>query len=375
MDKSIKIMRNELYELVWTTPITKLAKEYGLSDVGLSKLCKRHLIPTPERGYWAKKQHNRILPKKTKLLSLSTKNKQLEQIVITPKIVTEYSDGEVDEISAYEKRDENKVSVDYSTELTHPVVIRTAKSLNSAKPCENGALKPKAKNCLDIKVTRKSIDRAMHIMDAILNAFEHRGIKVCRKYYKYNDKQVLAFELNETQIEISLIETIQRRRHLKSAEEIAKIKRDPYYRYKLPQYDYTPTGKLTVKMENIWGYKGRKSWSDAKIQRLDNCLKDFLISFQKATIHLKELEEQRRLEEIRREALRQKRINFEKAKQEEQDRVDQLLSDTEAWHQSQRIRRYVSEIGNMRSKSQPWIEWALEQADRIDPTTNSPQSI
>lgn len=47
--------RSELYDLVWSKPIQKLAVEFGLSDVGLSKACKKADIPVPERGYWAKK--------------------------------------------------------------------------------------------------------------------------------------------------------------------------------------------------------------------------------------------------------------------------------------------------------------------------------
>ena len=31
----------ELYDKIWSTPIHKLAKEFGLSDVGMAKLCKR----------------------------------------------------------------------------------------------------------------------------------------------------------------------------------------------------------------------------------------------------------------------------------------------------------------------------------------------
>ncbi|APO52368.1 hypothetical protein ACVILJ_001570 [Bradyrhizobium diazoefficiens] len=46
--------RQELYDLVWTTPVVKLAKEFGLSDVGLRKTCVRYQIPTPPLGYWAK---------------------------------------------------------------------------------------------------------------------------------------------------------------------------------------------------------------------------------------------------------------------------------------------------------------------------------
>jgi len=53
--RHIKLSREELFDEVWTDPISTLAKKYGLSDVGLAKICKRHSIPLPGRGYWAKK--------------------------------------------------------------------------------------------------------------------------------------------------------------------------------------------------------------------------------------------------------------------------------------------------------------------------------
>ena len=46
--------RSELYAKVWSTPMTKLAAELGISDVGLAKACRRHAVPAPPRGYWAR---------------------------------------------------------------------------------------------------------------------------------------------------------------------------------------------------------------------------------------------------------------------------------------------------------------------------------
>lgn len=53
--KGVTMTRDELYGLVWQTPMRTLAKRYGLSDVGLRKICKKHEIPTPPLGYWAKR--------------------------------------------------------------------------------------------------------------------------------------------------------------------------------------------------------------------------------------------------------------------------------------------------------------------------------
>src|SRR3546814_12324755 len=48
--------RQQLYELVWAEPISKLAERYGMSDRGFAKMCARANVPVPERGYWARLQ-------------------------------------------------------------------------------------------------------------------------------------------------------------------------------------------------------------------------------------------------------------------------------------------------------------------------------
>jgi hypothetical protein len=51
------LSREELYELVWSEPMTALAKRFGLSDNGLRKRCKSMDVPTPPRGYWERTKH------------------------------------------------------------------------------------------------------------------------------------------------------------------------------------------------------------------------------------------------------------------------------------------------------------------------------
>src|SRR5688572_24228038 len=46
--------RQELYELVWSEPVSKIAPRYGISDVSFGKACTRTRVPLPPRGYWAK---------------------------------------------------------------------------------------------------------------------------------------------------------------------------------------------------------------------------------------------------------------------------------------------------------------------------------
>lgn len=49
------LTRDELYRLVWQTPMIRLAERFGISDVGLRKICKRLDVPTPPLGWWARK--------------------------------------------------------------------------------------------------------------------------------------------------------------------------------------------------------------------------------------------------------------------------------------------------------------------------------
>jgi hypothetical protein len=50
---TIKLTRQELYDLVWSKPMIHAAKELGISDVMLGKICKEQKIPKPPQGYWA----------------------------------------------------------------------------------------------------------------------------------------------------------------------------------------------------------------------------------------------------------------------------------------------------------------------------------
>lgn len=45
--------RQALFEAAWERPLTEIADDLGVTSTGLKKICDRHDIPTPGRGYWA----------------------------------------------------------------------------------------------------------------------------------------------------------------------------------------------------------------------------------------------------------------------------------------------------------------------------------
>lgn len=49
------LTRRTVYDLVWVQPMTHVAAGLGVSNVAFKKICVKHRIPTPTRGYWAMK--------------------------------------------------------------------------------------------------------------------------------------------------------------------------------------------------------------------------------------------------------------------------------------------------------------------------------
>lgn len=61
MKESVTITREELHQLVWMEPGTRLAKQFGLSDTGLAKICRKLDVPRPPPGWWAKQAAGRAV--------------------------------------------------------------------------------------------------------------------------------------------------------------------------------------------------------------------------------------------------------------------------------------------------------------------------
>lgn len=75
-NSKIVFTRNELYDLVWSTPLLALSKTYFISDNGLRKICKRMNIPLPKAGHWMKLQFG----KKVSVKALPGKYEGDEQV-------------------------------------------------------------------------------------------------------------------------------------------------------------------------------------------------------------------------------------------------------------------------------------------------------
>jgi len=51
--------RQHLYKQVWSAPMPKIGKHYGVTEVEIATACRHLHIPTPPQGYWIEKETGR----------------------------------------------------------------------------------------------------------------------------------------------------------------------------------------------------------------------------------------------------------------------------------------------------------------------------
>ena len=170
------ITREELYDLVWQKPISKLAVELGISDVGLSKICRRHEVPTPPRGYWARLEAGYTDPK-APLKKRTTAGP--DRIEIGPAATSRESGIREDVLRARAARPEIiEVKLHVSMEDLHPKIKRTAEKLRNRKPNRDGIIEANGAGMCGISLRPQDSERIIGILNALVPALEGKGITV-----------------------------------------------------------------------------------------------------------------------------------------------------------------------------------------------------
>src|SRR5947209_2138073 len=128
-ESGIKVNREVLYEQVWAEPMITVSKKYGISDVGLKKVCRKLQVPVPPRGYWARLHHGKRV-KKASLPSLAPGH--LSETVIKsppPPLAAIVQAEEVTAQIAYEQDPAHHIQVPERLRDPHPLVRLTAEVL------------------------------------------------------------------------------------------------------------------------------------------------------------------------------------------------------------------------------------------------------
>ena len=57
----MQIQRKELYDLLWSAPVTEIANQFKTTGSEIRKICAANNIPLPENGYWMKLKFGKML--------------------------------------------------------------------------------------------------------------------------------------------------------------------------------------------------------------------------------------------------------------------------------------------------------------------------
>lgn len=233
---SIRLTRKELYDRVWAEPMQTLSRELGLSDVGLAKICRRHGVPVPARGYWAKKRVGKApaapeLPAATSSKNVSdrftfpgkSERRSAEQVGVRP--------PEPHPLVLAEDDSANVIDVPDGLAIRHPLLTATKEAWRRRRSPDYPWHAPRPEH-LHIDVDKASQHRALRLLQALFAALERRGHSVSRAEHGRIQVKVL-----EDVCEMSLRERLRQTRTPPS--------NDPYRR----PYELTPTGQLEFRIE------------------------------------------------------------------------------------------------------------------------------
>jgi hypothetical protein len=347
----VKVSREELYEQVWKAPTSHLAKTYGISDVALGKICKKLNVPKPPTGYWARKaagyNPRRLpLPKPGPLQTL--------EIVIAPSNrVTDDLELDLCTADLIQQITKKVVVVPGVLERPHPLIRRARAHLRGKKTDKYGMVLP-TEPCLDLRVSKDSMVRALILMNTLFRELESVGGQIY-----LSDRGSTVVEINGVEMHLGLNERSARK-------EKPPPKADTPWWKLHEKYSYSPSGQLEIVLSR--GPMGERRFKDTNLKKLEARLDAILAEIIRSGELMRRETERREAEE----ALRQQRIREEaelrRLRAEEQQRTKALEDQALRWHQAQALRLYV--IAAADENGAEWVAWASEHADRIDPLTN-----
>jgi hypothetical protein len=286
------LTRQELYDLVWATPMAKLAESFGLSDVGLAKICDRHRVPTPPRGYWAKKNAGKRV-KET--IFVEVDDPLLDRVDIAashaklPKPVREMIERRRVERREAPRQARSGMTAPPATEPVeepHAAIRATAQALRRAKPSNLGVVYSTGPGLCGIAVGAPSIERTILILDRLARVCDARGLVLSPAETRLSAAcggDTVTFELNErtkrvphvlTAAEIAADEK-RRKRNERLTRGSTDWDRLEIFAPLPPKFDTVRTGELGVEIHG-WGDGLRRSWRDGKMQVLETLIDEIV---------------------------------------------------------------------------------------------------
>ena len=370
LDDKAFYTRESLYEAVWTMPLIKVARSVGMSDVALGKLCRRHRIPVPGRGYWAKIEAGQA-PRKS---PLPAHGDYVRLEIIDEELLGEKEclEARAAEIIA---RIEKAVPVENCSAL-HPALRQVERELSrKGRPVDHKGLPKDVKDIYGMIVTHAASQRAMGLLNAVFIEADRLGWSP-----KLDRRSGITLCILGVEIPVGLEERVARVPHVKTEAEKRAERRRHSHRPELnlgfvmtPQYDYLASGDLKLVAGRPGGYP-LVSWGDTPKRRLEQRLGDVLRGLVSLAVDrsVKHFAERRR--RIAYEAAEKRYREYQERLDGEKARFATLESESLQHEKAVRIRLYISAVRAQYADPTvipenvlEWLSWAEQKADWVDP--------
>jgi hypothetical protein len=352
--ETIELNRKELYDIVWSKPISKLTLQYAISIDGLKKLCKQFDIPIPVAGYWMKLKHNKPV-KKTKFNDIFG---GVGKIILT--IREEGNPVNLDQttltIRTKEIENDIKAPLIVPDKLTKPdiLTIQTQEYWKAAK--NNRFYRDDKKITYPIRFDINNRERALRFMDTFTKLIRYRGHTITREY---NETGVL---IDDVFIEIDLREASRR------------VPAKPPFSGTMLE----PIGEFIFK---VGRYSGDREWRDGKV-KIEGMLAKIVAKIELLAQTEKEWKERAEISRLKREEEEKRKAEIKKRRDEEVEKFNRLVKLSEQYDKTLIIRQYIDAVkqkavntNNLTTEKQEWINWATDKADWVDPLINKPDDI
>lgn len=363
--KTVDCTRDELYEQVWSTPVKELTEAYGVSDVGLAKVCRKLGVPKPGRGYWQRKAAGQEVERDP--LPPAEDGQPLKHRIRR----WEDPEGHVlgDEAVALLAREQEpgmSLTVPKVLRQPHPLVSEGARILRDYRGDWRALAGLQTRRaCIDVKAAGDTLERALRIADTLLKGLEKRGFDV-----RVTKPSGHTYSRSETEVRIL---GMWIGFSTKENATAVKVKSDSLI---WPTKTVNqPNGKLTIKIE-LATDGVRHSWADGKTQRVEDLLGDFVC----ALIIAAEDARKARVAAKRREQLRQEETERQREVERlaalEAERVRALQGRLADWREAQQLREFITAVESRARASEHdvapdselgrWIAWARDHADALE---------
>ena len=366
--ESSKFNRETLYQEVWESPVTHVAKRYKMSSASLRTICKKLDIPLPTAGYWSKLRAGKEVSKPDLPKLEATRNED------KPKSTESCSLHINKSALSFLKEDVRRKVIEAASKLRVPDTgVRLHKDIAVQKErCEkwlrqqnDGTLrygsqtgeKPLLVDC----ISPKSYSRAFHILDVLLKGMLPFGVSVKKLFHFQINGEDVPFRMSEARDQIPHEVTDDEKMQLLRYEE-EKRKYSWASKPNIRKWDHPWNGRLTLIIN------GKYRFTDRNSRVLEDRVGDIMIAFYESSdeVRLERLEKE---EKERKEAeKRRKAAEFRARYNHEIDRTEGLVNAANDYATACKIRAYIEAVKSSGCKSTDWIEWAKAKADWYDPT-------